>query len=175
MQEKRSNLCVSADVTSSEELLQLADSLGPSVCLLKTHIDILKVCWSLLSFWVCHLCSADVLIHLQTGLRSGSQPQTAGFGRQAQLPHLRRPQVCWHWKHCQTPVWRWIVPDFILVPYRERPCGAGTRSGEGSERRRTAPGPWLFADSTDEFPGVPGLRWLHKRSGKHSRCLVQIH
>lgn len=43
MQEKQSNLCVSADVTSSEELLQLADSLGPSVCLLKTHIDILKV------------------------------------------------------------------------------------------------------------------------------------
>lgn len=48
MQEKRSNLCVSADVTSSEELLQLADSLGQSICLLKTHIDILKVRSSLL-------------------------------------------------------------------------------------------------------------------------------
>lgn len=44
MQEKQSNLCVSADVTSSEELLQLAERLGPSICLLKTHIDILKVC-----------------------------------------------------------------------------------------------------------------------------------
>lgn len=42
MEEKRTNLCVAADLTRSSEVLQLADILGPHICIFKTHVDILE-------------------------------------------------------------------------------------------------------------------------------------
>jgi uridine monophosphate synthetase len=42
MDEKKTNLGLSADVTSSEALLNLAEQLGPSICMLKTHIDMIE-------------------------------------------------------------------------------------------------------------------------------------
>ena len=41
MDEKQSNLALAADVITSKQLLEMADLLGPQICLLKTHIDIL--------------------------------------------------------------------------------------------------------------------------------------
>ena len=42
MEDKQSNLCLAADVTSQKKLLELADELGPYLCVFKTHVDILE-------------------------------------------------------------------------------------------------------------------------------------
>ncbi|KAG0127156.1 Orotidine 5'-phosphate decarboxylase domain-containing protein [Tuber indicum] len=41
MAQKRTNLCLSVDNTDPEKILALVRQLGPKICLLKTHIDII--------------------------------------------------------------------------------------------------------------------------------------
>jgi len=42
METKKTNLCVAVDITKKHQLLNLANLLGPEICILKTHIDITK-------------------------------------------------------------------------------------------------------------------------------------
>ncbi|PWY98737.1 putative orotidine 5`-phosphate decarboxylase [Testicularia cyperi] len=42
IERKQSNLCVSVDVTNKQDLLDVCDAVGPDVCLIKTHIDIVE-------------------------------------------------------------------------------------------------------------------------------------
>ena len=40
MARKRTNLSVAADVETAEDMLALADAVGPHVAVLKTHVDV---------------------------------------------------------------------------------------------------------------------------------------
>lgn len=42
MEEKKTNLCVTIDTDNCQELMNIAKQVGPHICLLKTHVDILK-------------------------------------------------------------------------------------------------------------------------------------
>lgn len=42
MDMKKSNLCLAADMTKADEILNLIESVGPFICLLKTHVDIVE-------------------------------------------------------------------------------------------------------------------------------------
>ena len=41
MDDKKTNIALSADVNRSDDLINLVDRIGPEICLLKTHIDII--------------------------------------------------------------------------------------------------------------------------------------
>jgi len=42
MEEKKTNLAVDTNLTKKDDLIKLAESVGPEICILKTHIDVVE-------------------------------------------------------------------------------------------------------------------------------------
>ncbi|KAI0719627.1 Orotidine 5'-phosphate decarboxylase [Cerioporus squamosus] len=42
IERKRTNLCVSVDVTKQADFLRIIDTVGPYICLVKTHVDVIE-------------------------------------------------------------------------------------------------------------------------------------
>lgn len=42
MEDKQTNLCASVDLVRKQPLLELVDAIGPEVCIIKTHVDIVE-------------------------------------------------------------------------------------------------------------------------------------
>ena len=41
MAKKQTTLCLAADINNTDKVLELADTVGPFICVFKTHIDVL--------------------------------------------------------------------------------------------------------------------------------------
>ncbi|XP_042072648.1 uncharacterized protein LOC102293393 [Haplochromis burtoni] len=126
MEEKQSSLCVSADVTNSEELLQLAESLGPKICMLKTHVDILEDYTSAFIQLTAVLCFTGANGRGALGLCDGVYLWLQAHREARVHPHdPRGADAGWRWspsrpgdhhrirKPTRLPI-QWIITQYIL-------------------------------------------------------------
>lgn len=136
MEAKKSNLCLSADVSTANTLLSLADSCGPSIVVLKTHYD-------LISNWDYHPLSG-------TGARLGALARKHGFlifedrkfgdiGHTVQLQYCEGTAKIIDWSH---------ITNVNMVPGVAVVGGMYEAAQKWAERRR-------FHVKTNIYAGTP--------------------
>ncbi|KAL3424671.1 orotidine-5 -phosphate decarboxylase [Phlyctema vagabunda] len=124
MELKKSNLCLSADVSTANTLLSLADTCGPSIVVLKTHYD-------LISNWDYHPLSG-------TGAKLGALARKHGFlifedrkfgdiGHTVQLQYCEGTARIIEWSH---------ITNVNMVPGKAVVGGMHEAAKKWAERRR---------------------------------------
>lgn len=92
MERKKSNLAVSVDVTKARDFLAIADVVGPYVCLIKTHIDIIEDFTTIVTERLQHLSSKhDFLIF--------EDRKFADIGKTVALQYSGKPYQIASWAH----------------------------------------------------------------------------
>lgn len=115
MDEKKTNLAVAVDVTSTQKLLQLADSVGPHICVLKTHVDVLD------DF------SLDAMMKLRDVANSHNflileDRKFADIGQTTQLQFTGGPFAMRHWTDMVTVH---ALPGPGILSALKQACSAG--------------------------------------------------
>lgn len=138
---KKSNLCLSADVSSTKALLKLADTVGPAIVVLKTHYD-------LVSNWDYHPVTG-------TGARLASLARKHGFlifedrkfgdiGNTVQLQYTEGTARIIEWSH---------ITNVNMVPGKAAVEALADAARAWRERKR-------YEVKTDISAGLPRPEWL---------------
>ena len=119
MEAKKSNLSVAADVTTKKALLHLADTLGPYICVLKTHIDILEDFDSDLVEQLSALADKHRFLIFEGVCVCVTDPFSKlhfknCIPRKMAQKVCHRSKVCGYWEYSQESVWVWDLQDCIL-------------------------------------------------------------
>lgn len=159
---KASNLCLSADVSTARELLQLADKVGPSIVVLKTHHDVV-------SGW-------DFHPHTGTGARLAQLARKHGFlifedrkfgdiGHTVQMQYVGGSSRIIDWAH---------IVNVNMVPGKAAVTALAEAEAKWRERYQyevktsvTVGTPQ--SDTFDEQPDEPG-RWNADEEARNREC-----
>jgi orotidine 5'-phosphate decarboxylase subfamily 1 len=102
MGEKKTNLCVSVDLTRCSDILALAEAVGDEMCLLKTHVDIIE------DF------SEDFIRRLQDIAKAKrfmifEDRKFADIGNTVKHQY-KGSRITWDYSY----IFRWSIQDFIM-------------------------------------------------------------
>jgi uridine monophosphate synthetase len=133
---KKSNLCLSADVSTTQQLLKLADTIGPSIVVLKTHYDLINN-WD---YNPDHGTGAKLgRLALRHGFLIFEDRKFGDIGNTAQLQYIEGTAKIIEWSH---------ITDVNMIPGKAAVDALAEAAARWRERKR-------YEVKTDITVGTP--------------------